>query len=96
MHPCLCMIFGISINNAHYREYELYGNRKVSTYLLTFEYLDNGGGGRSVKDLSLLEGLCGTSCRLFSLSDSPEGWYTGLCKKKKLFSLFMYSIGVSI
>ena len=42
-------------------------------------YLDNGGGGWSFKDLSLLEGLCGASSLLFSLSDSPDGWYIGLC-----------------
>lgn len=49
-------------------------------------YLDNGGGGWSFKDLSLLDGLCGASSLLFSLSDSPEGWYIGLCGKTRQHS----------
>lgn len=49
-------------------------------------YLDNGGGGWSFKDLSLLDGLCGASSLMFSLSDSPEGWYIGLCGSKRLDS----------
>lgn len=51
------------------------------------KYLDKGGGARSFKDLSLLEGLCRASSLLFSLSDSPEGWYMGICKRSLINQL---------
>lgn len=47
-------------------------------------HLDNGGGGWSFKDLSLLDGLCGASSLLFSLSDSPEGWYIVFCGRTQV------------
>lgn len=42
--------------------------------------LESGGGGGSERDRSLLEeALWGLSCLLFSLSDSPDGWYRDFC-----------------